>query len=671
MPLFQHPPRTPEEIAQSRPLDIGPEAVLSMDEKEWYARVYRGDAVPQLTVRAVAMGSVLGFFLAFTNLYIGLKTGWYLGVAITAVILSFSIWTTLRRFGLAKSDMSILENNCMQSCASCAGYGTGSTIITAVPALLLLTTTPTDPYGHNLPWWVIALWTLVLAGLGVTLGIPMKRNMINRERLRFPEGTAAAITLQSLFSEGRDALLKARALYVSAAVGALAPLLTGLNVLRSPASPASPASPGARAPLLPDSSPLLDFLPRIRAAGQSYAPSRWTMRLDHSFLLLGAGAIVGMRTSASLVVGGLLLVLFVGPHAMESTWTNPMGDLVAAATRPEAAWKQIGIWYGAPLMVSYGLVAFLVQAVRSGMLARALKGAIGPAGVKRETDADDEATRGVEVPLSWFVAGGSVSAIGVIALGWGYFGISPWLGLLAVVLSFFLTLVAARATGETSVTPMGPMGKITQLTYGVLIPQNAVANLVTAGITASSSSSCADLLNDLKVGYLLGANPRRQFIAQIFGVLVGTVATTLGYLILVPDATAITGIDGAEPRFPSPGALQWKAVADVFRVGIANLHPMAREGIAVGLALGAALALVEVALPRAKKWLPSATGVGFGLMLPFSTPLSFFLGALIAELVTRTSRRAADLYIMPVASGVVAGESILGVVVAALNTFLG
>ena len=88
------------------------------------------------------MGSVLGFFLAFTNLYIGLKTGWYLGVAITAVILSFSISTLLERMGIAKSAMSILENNCMQSCASCAGYGTGSTIFTAVPALLLLTTTP-------------------------------------------------------------------------------------------------------------------------------------------------------------------------------------------------------------------------------------------------------------------------------------------------------------------------------------------------------------------------------------------------------------------------------------------------------------------------------------------------------------------------------------------------
>ena len=108
----------------------------------------------------------------------------------------------------------------------------------------------------------------------------------------------------------------------------------------------------------------------------------------------------------------------------------------------------------------------------------------------------------------------------------------------------------------------------------------------------------------------------------------------------------------------------------MFRLGIANLHPLARQGIWVGLALGAVLALVELALPRAKKWLPSATGIGFGLMLPFSTPLSFFVGALIAEVLTRRNRPLAERYVVPVASGVIAGESILGVFVAALNNFL-
>jgi uncharacterized oligopeptide transporter (OPT) family protein len=137
MAFFQKAPSTPEEIERSKPLDIPPDEVLGFDEAEWYARAYRGDS-PQLTLRAVLMGSVLGFFLSFTNIYVGLKTGWALGVALTACIVSFASWSLLMKVGLARSPMSILENNCMQSVASAAGFSTGNTLISAVPALLLL-----------------------------------------------------------------------------------------------------------------------------------------------------------------------------------------------------------------------------------------------------------------------------------------------------------------------------------------------------------------------------------------------------------------------------------------------------------------------------------------------------------------------------------------------------
>jgi uncharacterized oligopeptide transporter (OPT) family protein len=152
------------------------------------------------------MGSALGFLLAFTNLYIGLKTGWGLGVAITACILSYAIWTALEKAGVAKTPMTILENNCMQSTASSAGYATGGTMVSAIAALLMLSATPDNPQGTHLPWPVLTMWTLFLAILGTVIAIPMKRNLINRERLRFPSGVAAATTLQSLYSEGKSAL---------------------------------------------------------------------------------------------------------------------------------------------------------------------------------------------------------------------------------------------------------------------------------------------------------------------------------------------------------------------------------------------------------------------------------------------------------------------------------
>src|SRR6266487_4049211 len=86
-------------------------------ERQWYEQVYRGrgDSMLQLTWRAVLMGSVLGGALSLTNLYIGLKAGWGFGVAITACILSYAIWTALHRAGIVRTPMPIYENNCMQS----------------------------------------------------------------------------------------------------------------------------------------------------------------------------------------------------------------------------------------------------------------------------------------------------------------------------------------------------------------------------------------------------------------------------------------------------------------------------------------------------------------------------------------------------------------------------
>jgi uncharacterized oligopeptide transporter (OPT) family protein len=81
------------------------------------------------------------------------------------------------------------------------------------------------------------------------------------------------------------------------------------------------------------------------------------------------------------------------------------------------------------------------------------------------------------------------------------------------------------------------------------------------------------------------------------------------------------------------------------------------------------MALVERLLPKARAWIPSATGIGLGLILPFSTAISFTLGAVLAWGFERLNKRQADRFVVPVASGLIAGESIVGVVVAALNNF--
>ena len=175
-------------------------------ERQWFEEVYkgRGDTMPQLTLRAVLMGTVLGGILSLTNLYIGLKSGWGFGVTITACIVSYSVWSVFLRFGLAKTPMTILENNCMQSTSSAAGYSTGTTLVSAFAAYFMIN-------NVALPLGLTLAWVFFLAVLGVTMAIPMKRQMINVEQLRFPTGIATAETLRALYSKGQRAAQSARA----------------------------------------------------------------------------------------------------------------------------------------------------------------------------------------------------------------------------------------------------------------------------------------------------------------------------------------------------------------------------------------------------------------------------------------------------------------------------
>src|SRR3989442_5223720 len=147
-------------------------------ERQWYEQVYRGrgDSMLQLTWRAVLMGSALGGVLSLTNLYIGLKAGWGFGVAITACILSYAIWTTLHRAGIVRTPMTILENNCMQSTASSAGSSTGGTLISAFAAYILIT-------NSTLPLPTMLAWECFLAVLGAPMVIAMKQQLVNIEQL--------------------------------------------------------------------------------------------------------------------------------------------------------------------------------------------------------------------------------------------------------------------------------------------------------------------------------------------------------------------------------------------------------------------------------------------------------------------------------------------------------
>ncbi|MFM9957560.1 MAG: OPT family oligopeptide transporter [Phycisphaerales bacterium] len=662
-------------------------ATPEQKDLHWYKHVYQGDKMPQLTLRAVMMGGILGMLMAASNLYTTLAIGWAFGVAITACVMSFVIWNLFVKVsagGLSK--MSILENNCMASTASAAGYSTGSTLATMFGALLLLREpgegeTWADIKSWEIsPIWAVVLFTMATGLMGVFLAIPLKRQMINHEGLRFPSGVAAAETLRSLYSESKDAMSKAYVLIAGIFFGAMVGILnTGHGTLAF----LDKAFDAVQSTLfnirLPELVPAAGF-----AKFHGVTPPAFGF--ESSVLLLAAGIITRMRACLSMFIGSALLYWFVGPWLLEqdlgvtgtgwvqqgSDWVydksaydkNVVRNIELNAGGTVLRFTVWSLWGGTAIMVFASLTAVAMQ---WKTIIRAFTGLKSEQAIEQreEAIAETRAAAAVEVPGKWMLIGMIPIAIAMLFVQIVAFNISWWAGLIAIVMSFFLSLVACRATGETDTTPIGAMGKVMQLLFAVLHPGQIVPNLASAGIAANSASSSADLLTDLKSGYLLGANPRRQFLAQFFGVFFGTLAVVPVWFLMVPSREALE-------KFAAPGTRQWEAVARVLTKGIEFLPDSAKWAILIGACIGVAIPILEKLVPpKVRGYLPSAMGLGLSWVIPFSSAFGFFLGACIGWLWEKLHRSSSDKFSIATASGLIAGESLIKAIIAMTATAVG
>ena len=265
------------------------------------------------------------------------------------------------------------------------------------------------------------------------------------------------------------------------------------------------------------------------------------------------------------------------------------------------------LWAGTACMVTSGILSVFFQ-WKSAL--RAFQG-LGDMLMKRDDRKRDELAA-IETPGSWFVLGQVVSLIALALLAHATFGMPYWQSVIAVLLSFALALVACRVTGETDTTPVGAMGKITQLTFGALSPGNMNVNLMSANITAGAATSSADLLTDLKSGYLLGANPRKQFIAQFAGIFVGTIVTVLAFRILVPNASVARARISSPLRPRRPGRVSPRP----WRKGSSTMHPVKIWCIVIGGLVGIILPILSRLFPQAAEVDPLGGGRRPGLGLP-------------------------------------------------------
>jgi len=612
-------------IHPSDPSSGDPGASAAKDpERYWLEHVYQGGS-RQLTVRAVIAGMLIGAVMCLSNLYVILKTGWSLGVTITACILAFAVFGSLRGLGMLKKEFTDLENNAMGSVASAAGYMTGGGNMAAVPALLMLTgTLPSSGW--------LMVWFAVISALGVFAAIPIKRQLINIEALPFPTGTATAETIRALHGHGEVARRKSRLLGLAGLVGGLLVFLRDARF--------------GWLTNLPEKASLPFTILGKKA-------SAWSLSFDFSLLLVGAGALVSFKTGWSMLLGAVLTYGFLAPA------------MFTQGAIPEVTYKAINswmVWTGSAVLVSSGLLSFAFQ-WRS--VARSFKALSGLFGGKDGRQEEADPLAGIECPPQWFPIGFAVLGPIAVFLMAYLFQIPWWAGVLAMPLAVVMGVIASRVTGETDTTPTKALGPVTQLIFGGLAPGNIPANVMSANATGGVGLHSADLLTDLKSGWLLGANPRQQFVAQLFGVVAGAAVVVPVFNILVPSADML----GSE-QFPAPASMVWAGVSKLLATGVSALPQTARVGALCGATLGILLVLMDRWAPKkAKAYVPSAAGFGLAIVIPGSSSIAFFLGAAIAEALRRAKPKLADDTVLPVSSGFIAGESLLGIGLAMLKAF--
>ncbi|MFY7865564.1 OPT family oligopeptide transporter [Roseateles sp.] len=638
----------------------------------WFKNVYRGD-MPQLTMRSALTGFLLGAVLAATSLYIGGKTGIGIGVGLTSVILSFALFRALHGAGLA-ADYTILENNCTQSIATAAGYVVAP-LYSSLAAYMLIT-------GRIIPWWQMIIWMAVISILGVLVAFPMKRRFINEEQLPFPEGRASGVVLDSLYTgDAGEGVYKARLL------GRVA-LFTGLyqavvsdgwmklvqfKILRMDQWAGMKEAwhfherldsyyyqAAAKAEL---------WIPKIMGVDFRVLGLRFT--LDAA--MLGVGGLMGIAVATSCLLGSFINFVVLAPIMINAgdiaQRVSPTG-VVVPISRAEIV-NQWSLWWGVAMMVVGSLVGLLAKPELFTSLFKS-------AG-KKSASSGPDLLAGIEVPLWISYVGVPVFSVLAAWVTHVFFGVPMFLALVSLPLIFVLTVICTNAMALTSWTPTGALSKITQFTMGAIDRTNPASNLLPAGMTSEIASNAANLLSDIKPGYMLGGKPRHQAIGHVIGIFAGVMACVpLYFLLFLPaDANGVRSTATlVSEQFAMPGALQWKGVAELIAKGLKELPSSALIAMAVA-AISAVL--IEVARIVTKGRFPlSAVSIGLGVVLPPESVFAMWIGALLFWFMGRKNKTAGSpghrLWVEgcePICAGLISGAALMGIGNAIVNVMLG
>jgi putative OPT family oligopeptide transporter len=553
-----------------------------------------GRAYPELTWTAVAVGWVLGVIIAISIGYAALILGFSIEGSELAAILGFGILRGILR------RKSIIENNIVQTIASGVN-GASSGMMFSVPAIFIL--------GYNDQFDPVIMTFGCIAGafLGIAFIIPLRKHMIDFERLTYPGGVAVATILKSPGAGVHKAIILLGAAALSAIVH-LVSLTTGFENWNVGSLIGMPA----------------------------YMNGIWYL----SLMTIGVGFIAG-RGGVAFIIGGFVAYWFLSPM-LSANDSFPLDAVGAAISDP----GQLRLLLYRPL----GIGMLIGGAVMGVILAFPL--ILSTVRSMQNASSVDTGTSADEMPIKMLYAAifgaaillttiaiSSVEAVGIVrGIGMALLG-TLWIWMSGIILS--------EAIGRTNWSPLSGMTLIgitllIIMTAGMERGDSIVAAIMVGAATCVAMSQATDLMLDLKTGYLVGATPRMQQMGQFIGAWLGPIVIIV--LIFVLDEAMTLG----STALPAP---QGQALASMVEGILGGDVPV--EKYAAGAVLGGLLSAVVGGL---------GITVGLGFYLPFNIVLTYSLGTLSREIADRSLGRSwSDGVGIPIAAGLIVGEALVGV----------
>lgn len=660
--------------------------------------------LPQVTLRATLAGLFIGSIVLVSNFQFGLQTGWVSMMSLPSALLGYAIFR-ISPFALSFTDV---ENVYIQSIAVAVGTGPlAYGLIGIIPAIEKFLTPEESGTGSKitLSLWQLMVWSLGLALFGVFFAVPLRKQVIIKEKLPFPSGSATATLISvlhgtELVNDEKDETPDHPEDEVAKPLSDVDQNDSNSSLLAHPHEDFKHLNDieayrsnirsllvtfliSATYTLASFLFPILKDLPIFG----TYLSKTYMWNFQPSPAYIGQGIIMGLPTVSYMLFGAVIGWAVLGPFSKHVGWApGPIDDWVHGGQ----GWI---LWLSLSVMISDSLVSFVVVTTKSAINAiqsmtehrRLYDEEHHESLLTSETSSNEDPTRSTydalfkakrkprEVPSDYLVSN-KVILIGVILSTFlciisvrVVFGdlVPYYATTTAVVLAFFFSVLGVRALGETDLNPVSGIGKLSQMIFALVIPSNhpskILINLVAGGIAEAGAQQAGDLMQDLKTGHLLGASPKAQFVAQLIGTMFSVALSSVMYKLY----NSVYEIPSRMFRIPT--AVIW---IDCSRLVTGQgLPPKAFEFSMFFGFVFAVISLLKNTITPANRfhkylvYLPNGVAVGIGIYNTPNFTLARFLGGLISYvwLKRHNDKSGIKIKMIIISSGLVLGEGLLSV----------